>query len=192
MLFLLKAENISIFCSEYYSMTEMYSENVDETDLELLRLLQINSKMKISELAKEVGKGIATVHARMKALKQKGIITHYAAILEPKKVGRETLAFILVTVRYRVPGRKGVVSQREFCKEIAVHPLVQGVHVVSGDYDVLLKVRARNIDEMNRFIVDFLRELPQVDKTHTMFSMDTYLDSPELRDLTGTTSLVLK
>ncbi|MHA1614103.1 MAG: Lrp/AsnC family transcriptional regulator [Candidatus Thorarchaeota archaeon] len=176
-------------------MTEIHSEyveNIDETDLELLRLLQINSKMKISELAKEVGKGIATVHSRMKVLKQKGIIKRYAAILEPKKVGRETLAFILVTVRYRVPGRKGVVSQREFCKEIAVHPLVQGVHVISGDYDVLLKVRARNIDEMNRFIVDFLRELPQVDKTHTMFSMDTYLDSPELRDLTGTTSLALK
>ncbi len=192
MLFLLKAENISIFCSVSGAMTEMYSENVDETDLELLRLLQSDSKLKISELAKEVGKGIATVHSRMKVLKKKGIIRRYAAILEPKKVGRETLAFILVTVRYRVPGRKGVVSQREFCKEIAVHPLVQGVHVISGDYDVLLKVRARNIDEMNRFIVDFLRELPQVDKTHTMFSMDTYLDSPELRDLTGTNDVVIK
>ena len=84
-------------------MTETYSDKVDETDLELLRLLQINSKMKISELAKEVGKGIATVHSRMKVLKKKGIIQRYAAILEPKKVGRETLAFILVTVRYRVP-----------------------------------------------------------------------------------------
>jgi Lrp/AsnC family transcriptional regulator, leucine-responsive regulatory protein len=176
-------------------MTETYSEypkDLDETDLDLLRLLQIDSKMKISELAKEVGKGIATVHARMKLLKQKGVIKNYSAILDPKKVGRETLAFILVTVRYRVPGRKGVVSQREFCKEIAVHPLVQGVHVVSGDYDVMLKVRTRNIDEMNRFIVDFLRELPQVDKTHTLFSMDTYLDSPELRDLTGISSIDLK
>ncbi|MCJ7817536.1 MAG: Lrp/AsnC family transcriptional regulator [Candidatus Thorarchaeota archaeon] len=165
---------------------------IDDTDLELLRLLQVDSRMKISDLAKEVGKGIATVHARMKQLKQKGTIARYAAILDPRKVGRETLGFILVTVRYRVPGRKGVVSQREFCKEIAIHPLVQGVYVVSGDYDVLLKVRARNIDEMNRFIVDFLRELPQVDKTHTMFAMDTYLDSPELRDLSGKTSVAFK
>ncbi|MHA1851724.1 MAG: Lrp/AsnC family transcriptional regulator, partial [Candidatus Thorarchaeota archaeon] len=91
-------------------MTEMYSEKIDATDLELLRLLQINSKMKISDLAKGVGKGIATVHARMKQLQKKGVIDRYAAILDPKKVGRETLAFILVTVRYRVPGRKGVVS----------------------------------------------------------------------------------
>ncbi|MCK5266281.1 MAG: AsnC family protein, partial [Candidatus Thorarchaeota archaeon] len=44
-------------------MTETYSDDIDGTDLELLRLLQSDSKMKISELAKEVGKGIATVHA---------------------------------------------------------------------------------------------------------------------------------
>jgi len=193
MLYLLKTENISLFHSVFYNMTEIYSDSMpDSTDLELLRLLQIDSKMKIAELAKEVGKGIATVHARMKSLKERGIIRRYAAVIEPSKVGRETLAFILVTVRYRVPGRKGVLSQREFCKEIAVHPLVQGVHVVSGDYDVLLKIRTRNIDEMNQFIVDFLRQLPQVDKTHTLFAMDTYLDSLELRDLTGITSMGLK
>lgn len=174
-------------------MTEIYSDSIpDETDMELLRLLQMDCKMKISDLAKEVDKGIATVHARMKSLKKRGIIERYAAVIDPVKVDRETLAFILVTVRYRVPGKKGVLSQREFCKEIAVHPLVQGVHVVSGDYDVLLKVRTRNIDEMNRFIVDFLRQLPQVDKTHTLFAMDTYLDSLELRDLTGITSMALK
>ncbi|TFG31418.1 Lrp/AsnC family transcriptional regulator [Candidatus Thorarchaeota archaeon] len=174
-------------------MTEIYSEAIpDKTDMELLRLLQIDSKMKISELAKEVGKGIATVHARMKSLRERGIIKRYTAVLDPTRVGRETLAFILVTVRYRVPGKKGVLSQREFCKEIAVHPLVQGVYVVSGDYDVLLKIRARNIDEMNRFIVDFLRQLPQVDKTHTLFAMDTYLDSLELRDLPGLITMTLK
>lgn len=173
-------------------MAEIYSEDLDRTDLELLHLLQQDSKMKISDLAKEVDKGIATVHARMTSLKKRGIIKNYVAILDPSKVGRETLAFILVTVRYRVPGKKGVMSQREFCKEIAVHPLVQGVYVVSGDYDVLLKVRAKNIDEMNRFIVDFLRELPQVDQTHTMFAMDTYLDSPELRNLTGQATIDFK
>ena len=93
-------------------MPETYSENpikLDATDLELLRLLQIDSKMKISELAKSVGKGIATVHSRMQSLKKRGAIKHYSAILNPEKVGRETLAFILVTVRYRVVGEVAVV-----------------------------------------------------------------------------------
>jgi len=160
-------------------------KKLDEIDRKLLQLLQEDSKQSIAKLSKSLGIGISSVHARMKALKTSDIITRYSAVVDPVKVNRGTLAFILVTVRYRVPGRKGVLSQREFCEAIAGHPLVQGVHVLSGEYDVLLKIRAENIGEMNNFIVDFLRELPEVDKTLTMFAMDTYLDTLELRDLSN-------
>jgi DNA-binding Lrp family transcriptional regulator len=88
---------------------------------------------------------------------------------------------VLITVRYRVPGQRKVLSQREFCKEIAEHPFVQAVHVLSGEFDVLLKVRTRDVNQMNRFIVDFLRQMPAVDRTLTMFVMDTYLDSNQIR-----------
>lgn len=160
-------------------------KKIDPMDEELLHLLQQDSKQSIAQLSKNLGIGISSVHARMKALKDSGVIQKYTAIVDPREVNRGTLAFILVTVRYRVPGRKGVLSQREFCEQIAGHPLVQGVHVLSGEYDVLLKVRAENISEMNNFIVDFLRELPEVDKTLTMFAMDSYLDTLELRDLSN-------
>ena len=158
---------------------------LDETNRKLLHHLQQDGKQSISNLSDALGIGISAVHARMKSLKETGVIKHYAAIVDPERVGRETLAFILVTVRYRVPGTKDVLSQREFCEKIAIHPLVQGVHVLSGEYDVLLKVRAESIGEMNKFIVDFLRELPEVDKTLTMFAMDSYLETLELRDLTN-------
>jgi len=160
-------------------------KKIDETNRKLLHLLQRDSKQSISKLSDALGIGISSVHARMKALKESGIIKNYSAVVDPDGVKRGTLAFILVTVRYRVPGRKGVLSQREFCEEIAGHPLVQGVHVLSGEYDVLLKVRAESIKEMNNFIVDFLRELPEVDRTLTMFAMDSYLDTLELRGLTN-------
>lgn len=168
-------------------MTEKISKerDLDIKNKELLQLLQEDSKQSISKLSGVLGIGISSIHARMKTLKETGVIRQYTAVVNPDKVQRGTLAFILVTVRYRVPGRKGVLSQREFCEQIAGHPLVQGVHVLSGEYDVLLKVRAENIGAMNRFIVDFLRELPEVDKTLTMFAMDTYLDTLELRDLTN-------
>ncbi|MFW9786941.1 MAG: Lrp/AsnC family transcriptional regulator [Candidatus Thorarchaeota archaeon] len=158
---------------------------LDETNLKLLQLLQKDSKQSIKNLSDELGIGISAVHARMKSLEKAKVIDRYSAVVDPAKIERGTLAFILVTVRYRVPGRKGVLSQRAFCEEIASHPLVQGVHVLSGEYDVLLKVRAENIGEMNKFIVDFLRELPEVDKTLTMFAMDSYLDTLELRDLSN-------
>jgi Lrp/AsnC family leucine-responsive transcriptional regulator len=161
---------------------------LDDMNKKLLHLLQTDSKQSISKLSDALGIGISSIHARMKTMKEIGIIKRYTAVVDPTKVSRETLAFILVTIRYRVPGETSVISQREFCKEIAGHPLVQGVHVLSGEFDVLLKVRAKNIGAMNKFIVDFLRELPAVDKTLTMFAMDTYLDTLELRDLEGRNS----
>ncbi len=168
-------------------MTEKISKKkkIDGRDEKLLKLLQQDSKQSIADLSKSLGIGISSVHARMKTLKETGVIKQYTAIIDPHEVNRGTLAFILVTVRYRAPGKKGVLSQREFCEQIAVHPLVQGVYVLSGEYDVLLKVRAKNIGEMNKFIVDFLRELPEVDRTLTMFAMDIYLDTLELRDLSN-------
>ncbi|MFW9793241.1 MAG: Lrp/AsnC family transcriptional regulator [Candidatus Thorarchaeota archaeon] len=168
-------------------MAENISETkLDKTDIKLLDLLQQNGKMSNAELAKQVDRSISRVHTRVKSLQSRKIIGKFTAVLDPKKLERDTLAFILVTVRYRVPGKRDVLSQREFCQTIAKHPLVQGVHVLSGEYDVLLKVRTKNIDAMNQFIVDYLRELPEVDKTLTMFAMESYYDSLELRELGST------
>jgi len=162
-------------------MTEKISVKLDESDYIILNLLQKNARMTIKEISKETGKGISTVHNRIKALEVAKVITGYTAVLDGSKVGRPTVAMVLITVRYRVPGRKTVISQREFCEEIAQHPLVQSVHVLSGEFDVMLKVRTRDVNEMNHFIVDFLRQMPAVDKTLTMFVMDTYLDTTEIR-----------
>ncbi len=176
------------FYGENDDMAEKISKmkKLDDKNKELLHLLQNDSKQSISKLSEALGIGISSVHARMKALKVTGVIKNYSAVVDPTKVDRETLAFILVTVRYRVPGKKVVLSQREFCQTIAKHPFVQGVHVLSGEYDVLLKIRTKNIDAMNRFIVDYLRELPEVDKTLTMFAMESYYDSLDLRELGST------
>ncbi len=162
-------------------MTERFSVILDDTDKKILNLLQLNARMTIKEIAKAVDKGISTVHNRMKALEKENVITGYTAVVDGSKIGRPTVSMVLVRIRYRVPGRRDVISQREFCLEIAEHPCVQSVHVLSGEWDVMLKVRTRDVDEMNSFIVDFLRQLPAVDRTLTMFVMDTYLDTTQIR-----------
>jgi DNA-binding Lrp family transcriptional regulator len=164
-------------------MSEELAERIDDTDLRILELLQKDGRMSVSAISKEVGKGISTVHARIGSLRKRGIIDQFTAVLNPAKLGRPTLALILITIRYRVPGSRKVISQREFCGEIAQHPFVQEVHVLSGEFDVLLKVRAKDVQEMNNFIVDSLREMPAVERTLTMFAMDTYLDTLMLRKL---------
>jgi DNA-binding Lrp family transcriptional regulator len=159
-------------------------QSIDETDLKILELLQEDCKLGVQKISQTVGKGISTVHARIKALEQRSIIKQYSAILDPLLLDRSTLALIFVTIRYRVPNQPDLLSQREFCEEISKHPYVQEVFVLSGQFDVFMKVRTRDVEEMNRFIVDFLRELPAVERTLTMFVMDNFLETQELRRLT--------
>ncbi len=164
-------------------MTENISRALDECDLQILALLQEDCKMGMAEIARRVGKGVSTVHSRIKAMEESGVIRKYTAVLDPTALGRSTLAFIFIRIRYRVPGQRSLVSQREFCENIAKEPLVQGVYIVSGEYDVMLKVRTRDVAEMNSFIVDKLRGIPAVERTLTMFVMDKYLETLEVRGL---------
>jgi Lrp/AsnC family leucine-responsive transcriptional regulator len=156
---------------------------LDDTNIKILEMLQEDCKIGIQKISKRVGKGISTVHDRVKALERSKIIKQYTAVLDPILLNRPTLALIFVTIRYRVPGQSDLLSQKEFCQDIAQHPFVQEVFVLSGEYDVFLKVRTKDVEEMNRFIVDFLRKLPAVERTLTMFVMDNYLETQELRKL---------
>ena len=157
---------------------------LDDINLKILELIQKDCKLGVQKISENVGKGISTVHARIKAMEESGTIKQYSAILDPVMLNRPTLALIFVTIRYRVPGEPDLLSQKDFCQEIALHPYVQEVFVLSGQYDVFLKVRTKDVEEMNRFIVDFLRELPAVDRTLTMFVMGNFLETQELRRLT--------
>jgi Lrp/AsnC family leucine-responsive transcriptional regulator len=169
--------------SECGIMSKHVSAILDDTNFKILELLQEDCKVGVQKISEQVGKGISTVHARIKVLEESGIIKQYSAILDPVSLNRPTLALIFVTIRYRVPGQPDLLSQKEFCQEIAKHPFVQEVFVLSGQYDVFLKVRTKDVEEMNRFIVDFLRELPAVERTLTMFVMDNFLETQELRKL---------
>ena len=155
----------------------------DDTNIKILELLQEDCKTGVQTISQEVGKGISTVHARIKALEEDRVIKQYTAVLDPVLLNRPTLALIFVTIRYRIPGETDLLSQKEFCQDISKHPFVQEVFVLSGEYDVFLKVRTKDVEEMNRFIVDYLRELPAVERTLTMFVMDNYLETLELRRL---------
>ena len=75
----------------------------DDVDIKIIQLLQQDCKMSNSEISKKVGKGISTVHARIRTLEQLSVIKNYTEIIDPAKLGRPTLAFILITVRYHIP-----------------------------------------------------------------------------------------
>jgi DNA-binding Lrp family transcriptional regulator len=100
-------------------------------------------------------------------MEELGIIKEYRAILAPEKLGSGTTAFILASVSYRAKADDVPISQRIVAEEIAKFAEVQEVHIITGDWDLLIKLRAESVDSIGKFVVDKLRLIRGLEKTLT-------------------------
>jgi len=153
----------------------------DEKDFQILRLLQTNCKATTKEIARKVKSPITTVFAKIKRMEQHGIIKHYKAVLDAEKLGKGTTAFILASFSYRKKDEsEKIISQREIAKEIARFPEAQEVHIITGDWDILIKVKAKSVDEIGKFVIDKLRRVNGIEKTLTCMVFATTKETTDL------------
>ncbi|MEM3788923.1 MAG: Lrp/AsnC family transcriptional regulator [Candidatus Bathyarchaeia archaeon] len=146
---------------------------LDKKDLAILSLLQINCKMTAKEIARKVNSPITTVFAKIKRMEQQGIIKEYRAILDHKKLDFGVTAFILASFSYRTNKEEAPLSQRAIAEQISKFPEVQEVHIISGDWDILIKVKEKDVDSVGRFVIDKLRTVKGIEKTLTCMVFDT-------------------
>jgi Lrp/AsnC family leucine-responsive transcriptional regulator len=151
----------------------MQASRLDNKDLEILRLLQENCKLSTRELASKVGSPVTTVYAKMRRMEDLGLIKGYKAVLDGGKLGVGTTAFILTSVAYRQTDRETLLSQREIAKEVSKFAEVQEVHIITGDWDLLIKVKAEDVGAIGRFVIDKLRTIKGIEKTLTCVVFDT-------------------
>ena len=149
------------------------SIKLDEKDIAILKLVQENSKLTANQIAKKIGSPITTVFAKTKRMEELGIIKQYRAILAPEKLNLGTAAFILASVSYRSKSDDTPVSQRVVAEEIARFPEVQEVYIITGDWDLLVKLRAENVDVVGKFVVDKLRLIKGLEKSLTCMVFET-------------------
>jgi len=155
------------------------SFKLDEKDLAILLLIQENSKLTANQIAKKINSPITTVFAKTKRMEELGIIRQYRAVLSAEKLGLCTAAFILASVSYR--GKDDVpITQREVAEEIAKFPEVQEVHIITGDWDLLMKLRAENVEAVGKFVVDKLRHIKGLEKTLTCMVFETVKETTAL------------
>jgi len=156
------------------------SAKLDEKDLSILTLIQENSKLTANQIAKKINAPITTVFAKIKRMEEMGIIKQYRAILSPEKLNLATAAFILASVSYRIKDDEKPITQRDVAEEIARFPEVQEVHIITGDWDLLVKLRAENVEAIGKFVVDNLRRIKGLDKTLTCMVFETVKESTSL------------
>lgn len=153
---------------------------IDERDREILRILQEDGKATAREISRRLECPITTVYSRIKRLEDAGVVEGYKPVLNAAKLGRPTTAFILASITYRTPGVEEPLDQRQIAREVARFPEVQEVHIITGDWDILIKVKDRDVHAIGRFVVDKLRTVQGIEKTLTCMVFDTVKETLDI------------
>lgn len=155
-------------------------KSLDKRDIEILKLLQRNCRMTAKEMAKKIGSPITTVYAKIKRMEELGVIKQYKAILDSKKLDKGAAAFILTSFVYRPGGRERPLSQRDVAKQIAAFPEVQEVHIITGGWDILIKVKADHVDTLGKFVMDKLRIVEGIENTLSCIVYETVKETTDI------------
>jgi len=101
----------------------------------------------IARIAKKLGEPSTTIHYNIKKLEKEGEIKTYKAVFDYKKIWEGHCTFILVNLIQEKYG-----DPEDVAKEIAKNSQVESVDIVTGDYELIIKLRCENIDEYYAFV----------------------------------------
>jgi Lrp/AsnC family leucine-responsive transcriptional regulator len=152
--------------------------NLDSGDLSILRIIQENCRLTAREISDRTGLAVTTVFAKIKRIEKAGLIKGYHAVLNGEELGASTTAFILASFSYRT-GEKSI-SQRKVAKELASFPEVQEVHIISGEWDIIIKVKGQDVDSIGKYVIDKLRLVKGIAKTLTCLVFESEKESTSI------------
>ncbi len=141
-------------------------DQLDNKDLQLLKLLQKDAKLTVKELAREVNLSPSPVFERVKRLEQEGYIKKYTAVLDPERLNLG----ITVYCQLKLKSNDSDLAI-EFEREIMKIEEVAECYSISGDFDFLLKVYVKDMKQYQDFVFNVLGAVPSIGSTHSTFVM---------------------
>ncbi|MGQ8363721.1 leucine-responsive transcriptional regulator Lrp [Glaciecola sp. 1036] len=142
-------------------------KHIDRIDRKILSELQSNGRISNVELAKKVGLSASPCLERVKRLETQGYIESYNARLNPEKLGAAMLVFVEITLT-----KTSVDIFAEFSAAVHEHEDIQECHLVSGNFDFLLKTRVADMSSYRKLLGDTLLRLPGVSESRTYVVME--------------------
>ena len=153
----------------------MRSHNIrelDRIDLKILSVLQADARIAITELAEKVGLSVTPCGERVKNLEKEGVITGYHARLNPQALGLGLLVF----VELKLSTKSGAIFSK-FKQEVLKLPSVLECHLVSGDFDYLVKARIAQMADYRTLLGDILLTLPGTQESRSYIVMEEVKES---------------
>jgi len=139
---------------------------LDDTDRQLLKLLGTDSNLTMKELAARVNLSPSPVFERVKRLEAEGYIKKYIALIDPEKLNYGLIVFCNIKLKHH---DKSIGHQ--FVTDIMRLNEVVECYNISGDFDFLLKVYARDMKHYQDFVFNKLGSVKSIGSTHSTFVM---------------------
>jgi DNA-binding Lrp family transcriptional regulator len=135
---------------------------MDKKDKDIIDFLKENSRYSIRDISRKTGIRPSTVHQRITKLKEEGVIEKFTVKLNNNKVDEGLIVFMYVKTKPSV----------QIGNKVLNDPHIKEVFGITGEYDLLIKMKFRDVVEFNDFIIRFRKE-QQVETTHTMVATAT-------------------
>jgi Lrp/AsnC family leucine-responsive transcriptional regulator len=124
---------------------------LDKIDLHILSILQLDARIVMKDLAEQVGLSLTPCIERVKRMERDGVITGYHARVNPQAMGLQILVFVEITLH-----QKSEKAFDSFRRAMLGIPEVMECHLVSGDFDYLIKARIPEMSEYRRLLGEIL------------------------------------
>lgn len=139
---------------------------LDEIDSKLLDLLQHDCKKTTKAYARALHLSTTAIYERIKRLERTQVITSYVALIDKVKVNKGFTAFCHVKLVQHT--RDNI---RHFEREILKLSEVVECHHLSGDFDYILKIHVRDMEDYRNFMVSKLTAMPHIGSTQSSFTI---------------------
>ena len=143
---------------------------LDRLDLKILDILQREGRIPVTELAERVN--LRHPSDRIKRMEREGVITGYHARVNPAALGKNLLVFLEI----KLSAKSGDVFDK-VKQELLYVPEVMECHLVSGEFDYLVKARLSEMNEYRRLLGEILKRLPASAESHSYIVMEEIKES---------------
>ncbi len=149
-------------------MPKLANESIllDTRDHQILELIQRDGKLAQAEIARRVGLSTAAVNERLRKLENAGVIRGWVAIVDPRAVGTAITAYVEVFIEHPR-------YEPAFVAKLRSLDQVQECHYVTGEFSLLLKIRVRSIEALQRLLLREINPLEGVRQTRTSLVLST-------------------
>jgi Lrp/AsnC family leucine-responsive transcriptional regulator len=146
---------------------------IDDTDRDILRLLQENARTSNAEIARKIGLAPSAIFQRIRKLEEQGIIEGYTTRVCARAVGYGLVAFVMI----QTGEHARLVDTASILTAI---PEVQEVHRVVGEDCFFVKVRVRDTDALGHLLDEHIQRIPSVASTRTTIVLRTAKETTSL------------